>query len=172
MILPPIRDPLGIVQVRAARLGERAGAAQMKPPKPASEASASTRAWWSCPGVVYFIGAGDPPIAIKIGMAAQTGGMGLPATIVRRLAQIQSSNHELIQLLGVIHFEKGEFPSRDADARERELHIEFQPLQRFKSYRRGAEWFTSSPALLARIREIADEPEKHQLPRTFTAVEE
>jgi len=142
----------------------------MKPPKPASEASASTRAWWSWPGVVYFIAAGEPPIAIKIGMAAQSGKSDLRTTIVRRLAQIQSSNHELIQLIGVIHFTRGEYPTRDAEARERELHIEFQDLQRFKSYRRGAEWFTCSLALLARIREIGDEPEKHGLPRTFTHV--
>ncbi len=144
----------------------------MKPPKPASEASsASTQTWWSCHGVVYFIAAGTPPVAIKIGMAAQTAKSDLRSTIVRRLAQIQSSNHELIQLLGVIHFTQGDFPTRDAEARERELHIEFQHLQRFKRYGRGAEWFTSSPALLARIREIATEPEVLGLPRTFSAAE-
>ena len=121
--------------------------------------------------MVYFIAAGEPPVAIKIGMAAQTGKRELRPIIVRRLAQIQSSNHELIQLIGVIHFTQGEFPTRDAEARERELHLEFQDLQRFKRYGRGAEWFTCSPALLSRIREIADEPEKHGLPRTFTALE-
>src|SRR6266581_3547313 len=72
---------------------------------------------------------------------------------------------------GVIHFTQGDFPTRDAEARERELHIEFQHLQRFKRYGRGAEWFTSSPALLARIREIATEPEVLGLPRTFSAAE-
>lgn len=137
----------------------------MKPPRPASESSASTVAWWSCPGVVYFLAAGEPPIAIKIGMAAQTGKKDLRSAILRRLSQIQSSNHEPVQLLGVIHFTEGEHPTRQAEARERELHAEFEHLQRFKPYTRGAEWFAPSPELLARIREIATPPEALNLPR-------
>jgi hypothetical protein len=137
----------------------------MKPPKAASESSTSTRAWWSCPGVVYFLSVGEPPVAIKIGMAAQTGTNDLRATVVRRLSQTQSSNHERVQLLGVIYITEGEYPTRQAEAKERELHSEFQHLQRFKSYTRGAEWFTSSPELLARIVEIATQPEKLNLPR-------
>lgn len=85
--------------------------------------------------------------------------------MARRLSQIQSSNHEPVQLLGVIHFTEGEHPTRQAEARERELHREFAHLQRFKPYTRGAEWFTPSPELLARIREIATPPEELNLLR-------
>lgn len=137
----------------------------MKPPKPVSASSASTVAWWSCPGIVYFIAVGEPPIAIKIGMAAQTGMRSLRETVVRRLSQIQSSNHELVRLLGVVYFNEGEYPTRQADALERELHIEFAHLQRFKPYSRGAEWFTSAPELLARIEKLATTPEELSLPR-------
>jgi hypothetical protein len=138
----------------------------MKPPKAATLASESTRKWWSCPGFIYFLAAGKPPKAIKIGMAAITGKHTLQSALVRRVAQIQSSNHELIEVLGAIHFTEGEFPTRDADARERELHIEFKHLQRFKSYLRGAEWFTPAPELHARIEEIAARPEALGLPKT------
>ena len=143
----------------------------MKPPKPASESSASTVAWWSCPGVVYFLAAAEPPVAVKIGVAAQTGKRSLRAVVVRRLSQIQSSNHEPVQLLGVIPFTEGEYPMRDAEARERELHGEFSQLQRFKSYSRGAEWFTVSPELLARIDQIATPPEELDLPRTVCSLD-
>jgi hypothetical protein len=101
-------------------------------------------------------------------MAAITAKHSLKSAVVRRVAQIQSSNHELIELLGVIHFTQGEYPSRDADAYERELHNEFRHLQRFKSYFRGAEWFTPSPALFTRIDAIAAKPEAVGLPRTFS----
>jgi len=142
----------------------------MKPPKPVEASSASTIAWWKNPGVIYFIGAGEGPVAIKIGMAAITGNRDLRSTIVRRLSQIQSSNHELIQLLGVVRFTEGPYPARNADARERELHIEFERLRRFAAYMRGAEWFNPSPELLARIEEIRDKtPEALQLPRFFSA---
>jgi hypothetical protein len=140
----------------------------MRPPKLPSEASESTRAWWRWPGIVYFLAVGNPAIAVKIGMAAITGKHSLKSTLVRRVAQIQSSNHELIELLGVIYYAKGEYPSRDADAYERELHNEFRHLQRFKSYYRGAEWFTASPELLTKIGAIAGTPEALNLPRTFS----
>ncbi len=140
----------------------------MKPPKPADLAAESTRKWWSCPGFIYFVAAGNPPKAVKIGMAAVSGSHSLKSALVRRMAQIQSSNHELIELLGIVQFVSGAFPTRDADVRERELHHEFRHLQRFKSYLRGAEWFNPSPVLLARIDEIALKPEVLGLPRTFT----
>ena len=140
----------------------------MRPPKLPSEASESTRAWWRWPGFVYFLAAGDPAKAVKIGMAAITGKHSLKSAVVRRLAQIQSSNHELIELLGVIHFTNGEYPSRDADACERELHNAFRHLQKFRSYYRGAEWFTASPDLLRKIDAISVKPEALELPRTFS----
>lgn len=141
----------------------------MKPPKAIEASSPSTVAWWRNPGVIYFVAAGDPPVAVKIGMAAITGKRSLHDTVVRRLSQIQSSNHELIRLLGVIHFTQGEHPTRDADARERELHNEFKHLCRFKAYSRGAEWFSPSPDLLSRIEQIATPPEALDLPRLFSA---
>ena len=140
----------------------------MKPPKPASEASESTLEWWRSPGVVYFVAAGSPPVAIKIGMAAQTGKNTLQSTINRRLSQIQTSNHELIRLLGVVYFSEGEYPTRDSEILERELHIEFEHLQRFKKHSRGAEWFTSSPELLEKISSIATLPDELDLPVIFT----
>ena len=144
----------------------------MKPPKSVEGCSPSTVAWWKNPGVIYFIAAGEPVIAIKIGMAAITQNRGLRATIVRRLSQIQSSNHERIRLLGVIHFTQGQYPTRDADAKERELHNEFKHLCRFAAYTRGAEWFNPARELLARIEQVATKPEDLQLPRYFPSAPE
>ena len=107
-------------------------------------------------------------------MAAITN-RDLGATIVRRLSQIQSSNHERIRLLGVIHFTQdtyGLYPTRAAEVKERELHIEFKRLCRFAPYSRGAEWFNPAPELLARIEQIAMKPEALQLPRLFPSVAE
>jgi hypothetical protein len=123
-------------------------------------------AWWRCRGVVYFVAAGDPPVAVKIGVAAQTGTRDLKTVVVRRLSQIQSSNHEPIQLLGVIPFTEGEHPMRKAEERERELHLEFSSLQRFKPHSRGCEWFTASPELLAHIEQITVAPEALGLRRS------
>lgn len=145
----------------------------MKAPKPVEASSPSTVAWWKNPGVIYFIAAGEPRIAIKIGMAAITGNRDLKATIVRRLSQIQSSNHERICLVGVIHFTSetnGPYPTREAEAKERELHIEFGQYCRFEANTRGAEWFDAAPELLARIEQIATKPEALQLPRYFSSV--
>lgn len=120
--------------------------------------------------MVYFIAAGTPPVAIKIGMAAQTGENTLRDTIKRRLSAIQTSNHEAIMLLGVIYFESGDYPTRDAETRERELHLEFAHLQRFKEGTKGAEWFTATPELLARIQELATRPAELGLPETYSEV--
>ena len=140
----------------------------MKAPKQPSEASESTREWWRSNGVVYFVSAGTPAIAIKIGMAAQTGKRTLQSTITRRLSQIQTSNHEAIKLLGVVYFTDGDYPTRDAEIFERELHLEFEHLQRFKKHARGAEWFTAAPDLVAKILSVAKSPEDLDLPLYFT----
>ena len=132
----------------------------MKPPKDTALASASTREWWSCPGVVYFVAAGSPPIAIKIGMAAQTGKNTLQSTLTRRLSAIQTSNHEIVKLIGVKYFTEGDFPTRDAEIFERELHIEFESLQRFKKHSRGAEWFNATPELIKRVASISNTPQE------------
>jgi hypothetical protein len=147
----------------------------VKPPKAVEASSPSTIAWWKNPGVIYFIAAGESPIAIKIGMAAITGNRDLRTTIVRRLSQIQSSNHERIRLLGVIQFTHdtyGEYPTWCAEAKERELHNKFKHLCRFAAYTRGAEWFDSHPELPARIKQIATKPEALHLPISFPSVAE
>jgi hypothetical protein len=46
-----------------------------------------TDPWYDKPGFVYFIGAGDPLKAIKIGVSIKTG-------FAQRLRHLQSSNHE------------------------------------------------------------------------------
>src|ERR1041385_667034 len=111
----------------------------MKPPAETTN-SEHTERWWKSPGILYFLGVGSPSrIAIKIGMLAQTGTSTLHQAVVRRLSQIQSSNHEAVELLGVVYFREGQYkyPTREADARERELHIRFQNLRRFKADTRG-----------------------------------
>ena len=144
----------------------------MKPPKPVEACSPKTEAWWKNPGVIYFTAAGEPPVAIKVGMTAITGSRDLKAAVERRLSQIQSFNHERFRLLGIIHFAHdthGPYPTRGAEAKERELHNEFEHLGRFKPYERGAEWFNPVPELLARIEEVATKPEAMHLPRLSPA---
>jgi hypothetical protein len=137
----------------------------MKPPKETTS-SAILEAWWRCPGVVYFFGAGKPPVAIKIGVSAVTGGT-LQTCIRRRHAQIQSSNHETIELLGVVRFAESERPMRLAEVLERELHVRFAALQRFKAHTRGAEWFTPGNELLDYIRQNTETPESLALQRVI-----
>ena len=114
--------------------------------------------WWRSPGVIYFLAAGRPPTAIKIGVTTR-------ATVRDRIAKTQTHNHEPIELLGVIPFDTGEFPTRDAEDQERLLHIRFATLNRFKPHTRGAEWLTTSPELLRLVAETATPPEALGLPR-------
>ena len=60
--------------------------------------------WWRCPGTIYFLGAGRPPNAIKIGVTTRN-------TLRSRVEKTQTHNHEPIELLGVISFDTGEFPT-------------------------------------------------------------
>jgi hypothetical protein len=136
----------------------------MRPPKETSD-SEHTLKWWSWPGVVYFLGVGEPRTAIKIGMLAQTGTQALNQAIVRRLTKIQTANHESVELLGILLFTEGPYPTRQADARERELHIQFAHLERFKAGTCGAEWFNAGPDLVAFIEREAKAPETLGLPR-------
>ena len=108
--------------------------------------------WWRAPGVLYFFAAGSPAIAIKIGVTTR-------ATLLDRMKKTQAHNHEPIELLGVIRFSDGEFPTRDAEDQERVLHTRFNHLRRFKPHTRGAEWFTASPELLEMIAETSIPPE-------------
>ena len=120
----------------------------MRPPRDPSLCAESTRAWWSRRGFVYFIAAGDPAIAVKIGMLSVPKGSEVRIAVARRLAQLQCSNHERLRLLGVLVFEAGEYPTRDAEARERELHLRFGSDQIGLAQRRGAAWFRPSAELM------------------------
>ena len=126
----------------------------MRPTKSTETASKSTREWWSCPGVVYFLSVGEPIVAVKIGMFAVTPKTTFQSAMVRRLSNIQSSNHELVEVHRVRVFTEGDYPTKDAEDFERELHNEFSHLARFKPGTRGAEWFDASPDLLSRIQTI------------------
>jgi hypothetical protein len=53
------------------------------------------------------------------------------------MKKTQVNNHEPIELLGVIRFSVGEFPTRDAEDQARRLHGEFAHLCRFKPHTRG-----------------------------------
>lgn len=136
----------------------------MKPPKETTD-SAVQAAWWSCPGILYFYAAGNPPVAIKIGVAALTNGCSLQQAITRRFRQIQSSNHETVELLGVILFNEGKYPTRSAEVQERALHLRFAALRRFKQDTRGAEWFSPSTELIDFITQHSSSPEAAGVPR-------
>jgi hypothetical protein len=115
-------------------------------------------AWWAKDAVVYFIAAGSPPIAIKIGVTTWD-------TVPKRLAALQSSNHALLELLGVLPFRGMPNPMKAAEDRERELHKEFKALQCVAEGQRGHEWFMASAELLAAIESIAIKPEEFSFKR-------
>ena len=119
-------------------------------------------AWQKSHGFVYFLRAGN---AIKIGVAAVPTGKTIAQAIQRRFKQIQSSNHERLELLGVIRFQEGERPTLLAEKRERELHSQFQSLLRFKMHSLAAEWFDSSDELLDFVRDNTEPPEALSVPR-------
>ena len=89
------------------------------------------------------------------------------ACVRRPHEQIQTSNHETIELLGLIRFHDGEFPARDAELRERDLHKQFAALQLFKPGTRGKEWFKPGGVLIDYIREKSETPESLNLPRVI-----
>jgi hypothetical protein len=143
----------------------------MRPPKDPSLATPSTLKWWSCPGLVYFLGVGNPIVAVKIGMLAITERLSLQTAVARRVGQMQTSNHEPIQVLGIILFTDSvyDLPTMEAEKRERELHLKFAHLARFKAGTKGAEWFNSSPELLAEIRTLSMPPEAFGIPRCYAS---
>jgi hypothetical protein len=85
------------------------------------------------------------------------------------LAQIQSSNHEPVHLLGVVPFDHtvDPYPMLRADTLERELHNEFHQLARFSPGTRGSEWFNVSEGLLERVKELSVPPEQLGLARQY-----
>ncbi len=117
------------------------------------------------PGVVYFFAAGDPARAIKIGMTTIEPKRDLKKSIGFRHRQIQSANPDIIRLLGIIRFDAGEFPARDAYRREQELHVRFKKQQRFNDNTPGHEWFTPTKELEDYIRENCEPlPEELKIP--------
>jgi hypothetical protein len=126
----------------------------------AKEKSQSMIQWENSPGFVYFIGANDPPIAIKIGISTQND-------IKRRFSTIQGGNHEQLFLLGVIPFDDGEKPMLAAMKREEELHRNFGHIQHAEKGWAGAEWFAPSPELLEFVKNNTIEPSERKLNRTI-----
>jgi hypothetical protein len=99
---------------------------------------------------VYFMAAGDPPEAVKIGVTR-------PHRMRSRLRSLQTGNHRLLRILGLIHFE-GHRAKRRAEELEGELHARFAAQQRFKPGYVGSEWFSAANELLALIRDQAESP--------------
>ena len=110
-------------------------------------------AWERSSGFVYFIGAGDPPSAVKIGIAKAD-------SLERRLRAIQGCNHQPLRVLGVISFSDGERPMEDAMRLEGELHRRFAAAQRFAPGYSGSEWFTAEPHLMAFVADHSTPPDK------------
>jgi hypothetical protein len=117
--------------------------------------------WYRSPGYVYFLGVGERPTAIKIGISTQRD-------IRRRMGTLQCGNPEPLVLLGVIPFEGTERPMADAEQAERELHSRFAPLRLFRKGWAGSEWFASSAEILELIRDRAVSPSARNLPKTLS----
>jgi hypothetical protein len=109
--------------------------------------SADQDKWERSPGYVYFIAAGDPPMAVKIGITIQSG-------LKQRLRAHQSLNHEPLHILKLIPFDSQERPMVAAQELESELHTKYLKFQRFQSGWAGSEWFTASSELLDDISRI------------------
>lgn len=111
--------------------------------------------WERQPGFVYFIGAGEIPSAVKIGISTAK-------TMSKRLRTMQTSNHEPLYILGLVHFENGEMPMADANMLELELHERFGGERRFGSGP-GNEWFNITHEILEYVAENSTKPEEHGL---------
>lgn len=105
-----------------------------------------TDPWYRKPGYLYFVGAGEPLKAIKIGVTLKTG-------FKSRLRHLQSSNHEPLRVLGVKDFTKPGTGMRQAELLEQKLHRQFSEHQRFQSLRVGCEWFNPHQEILDYIKE-------------------
>lgn len=118
--------------------------------------------WEVQPGFLYFVGAGTPPVAIKIGISTQ-------GTIRRRLRSLQSSNHEPLHILGLIPFEDIEKPMAAANRLELELHEEFAANRRLIDGP-GNEWFNASEELLTAISERAQPARVFSIPECVATI--
>lgn len=106
--------------------------------------------WYAKAGIVYFLAAGDPPQAIKIGVSTDEA-------FEERKKAIQSANHERIEVIGLIRFdqEKYALPMVEAERCERQLHQQFSQHCRSLPGTVGHEWFNPALELLQFIRENA-----------------
>ena len=102
--------------------------------------------WELSPGYVYFIAAGDPLLAIKIGITKKD-------KLKDRIRKLQSSNHEFLRFLGVVPFLDSKRPMKDAQAHEKELHKKFEEFRRREGA--GSEWFTADTEILDYIEKNA-----------------
>jgi hypothetical protein len=92
---------------------------------------------------------------------------GVQECVLRRHKQIQSSNHETVELLGIIPFLEGDWPARRAELCERKLHLHFSKQQRFEPHTAGAEWFTPGTELLDYIKGHTCPPENFDIKPTI-----
>lgn len=115
--------------------------------------------WPSREGIVYFIGAGQPTVAVKIGLTQK-------GTIEQRLRSIQCANHEPLELLGYL----GPALMPEIEGLEKHLHTQFKTHQRIIDGNVGHEWFTASAALLTFIKENTKQPEENGFPRSVARV--
>ena len=100
--------------------------------------------WYAKSGFVYFIGAGDPLKAVKVGVTITTG-------FISRLRGHQSSNHEPLRVLGIIEFNGPDRSMRAAEQLEQSLHKQFAAHQRFQAFGVGSEWFNPHQDILEYI---------------------
>ncbi|MDE2134256.1 MAG: GIY-YIG nuclease family protein [Alphaproteobacteria bacterium] len=121
--------------------------------------------WYAKAGVVYFIGAGRPLIAVKIGVTQKD-------KVKQRLRAIQCDNHEPVELLGILSFDDGDKPLLQAERRERSLHTQFAAYQRIADGYVGHEWFSAAPELVAFIAEHTTAPEQLGYPRSVANIRE
>lgn len=116
---------------------------------PSAPAAKHSSPYYRKSGLLYFIGAGSPPEAVKIGVATNQRLLG-------RLRAVHSTNHRDPVLLGVVPFTIGAMPMLEAERYERELHHYFGAIQLRKAGTIGAEWFAATPELLEFIATVAD----------------
>jgi hypothetical protein len=118
--------------------------------------------WERQDGFVYFIGAGDPPEAIKIGIAIRE-------SMLKRLKALQTSNHQPLHILGLVYFANEERPMASANALEKALHEKYESSRRLVNGP-GNEWFSVSVDLLAEIENVATDPTAYDVPRTIATL--
>ena len=132
----------------------------MPEPKPKSQYEDD---WERSKGAIYFLGAGNPPSAVKIGTCKLH-------EVKKRILDIQGMNHEVLEVLGIIPFTEGERPRLKADQEEAALHRRFAEITRFASGGRSSEWFYPTPELFDYIAASAKKPEEFGIPSSVAVL--